>query len=560
MKKILQRDFSRRWYLFILAALFVLRVLLASPQDIFILPDASSMDDALMFRAAQTVTAGAWMGPYSWVAAGKHMFFAVWLAFLHALHIPYVAGGQLLYTLAALAALAAAAPLLKKNWARLLVFCAVAFSPVSWASFTLRVYRDNIFPALCLFFFAGMLGFMLRRGQPVKKGLPWALLGGLGLGLAWLTREDGAWLLPFAGAAAAFYLLVVLRTDEKKRQKLWRALLCAVPFAGLAACICLYSFVNLQFYGRFMVSDFTSKEFNDAYGALTRIHTGEPVLRVPVTYQDRLSLYAVCPEAAELGETLDNGSYYNGFGDAESRQFNAGGFYWALRRAVNDMGYYRDAQTAKTYYEQLAAAVNKVCDDGLIPGCGPKRSGTVTPFHPSYLTPTLQEMGRSFKMLLLFEDTAPYMDEMSSGKPTVQQEWEDYLYTGCTRVAAEGADTPYRNWFQSLCAGALQAVTWGMRILIWPALFLAFWQLGRDAKQVFQSWRRREKAAGLLPAVLQLGLLLCVVLRVAMISYVEVSSFGIGTYLMYLSSAAPPLLLFAGLGSAGWLQRLAEKA
>ncbi|MDO5601782.1 MAG: hypothetical protein Q4G07_03340, partial [Oscillospiraceae bacterium] len=86
MKKILQRDFSRRWYLFILAALFVLRVLLASPQDIFILPDASSMDDALMFRAAQTVTAGAWMGPYSWVAAGKHMFFAVWLAFLHALH------------------------------------------------------------------------------------------------------------------------------------------------------------------------------------------------------------------------------------------------------------------------------------------------------------------------------------------------------------------------------------------------------------------------------------------------------------------------------------------
>lgn len=542
----------------LVAALFVVRVALASPQDIFILPNASSMDDALMFRAAQTVTAGQWMGAYSWVAAGKHMFFAVWLALLHTLHIPYVVGGQLLYALAALAAAAAVAPLLKKNWARLLVFCMVAYNPVSWASFTLRVYRDNIFPALCLFFFAGMLGFMLRREKPVKNGLPWAMLGGLGLGLAWLTREDGAWLLPFAAAATVFYLAAALRTDEKKRQRLWRGLLCTVPFIGLAVCLGLYSLVNLFAYGRFMVSDFTSKEFNDAYGALTRVHTGEPVLRVPVTYEDRLALYAVCPEAAQLGETLDNGSYYNGFGDAESRQFNAGGFYWALRRAVNDMGYYRDAQTAKAYYRQLAQAVNQVCDEGLIPGCGPRRSGTVTPFHPSYILPVLQEMGSSFKMLLFFEDTVPYVDEMSSGKPAVQQEWENYLYTRCTRVAAEGAATPYRNAYQTLCALVLEVITWLVRVVIWPALFFAFWQLGCDIKTVFSSWRSHKKAEGLLPAALLLGLLLCVLLRVAMISYVEVASFGIGTYLMYLSSAAPPLLLFAGLGSAQWLQARAD--
>ena len=40
----------------------------------------------------------------------------------------------------------------------LALFAALAFLPSSWAAYTLRVYRDNIFPALCLYFFAGMAG------------------------------------------------------------------------------------------------------------------------------------------------------------------------------------------------------------------------------------------------------------------------------------------------------------------------------------------------------------------------------------------------------------------
>lgn len=63
----------------------------------------------------------------------------------------------------------------------LLLYALLAFLPSSWASYTLRVYRDNIFPALCLLFFAGMAGAALRavfytcQQAPIW---PWLLASG----------------------------------------------------------------------------------------------------------------------------------------------------------------------------------------------------------------------------------------------------------------------------------------------------------------------------------------------------------------------------------------------
>ena len=87
------------------------------------------------------------------------MFFAVWLALLNKLHLPYLLGGALLWCAAALLAAFALRPLWRKSPAgqaralTLLLYALLAFLPSSWASYTLRVYRDNIFPALCLLFF-----------------------------------------------------------------------------------------------------------------------------------------------------------------------------------------------------------------------------------------------------------------------------------------------------------------------------------------------------------------------------------------------------------------------
>lgn len=75
----------------------------------------------------------------------------------------------------------------------LLLYALLAFLPSSWASYTLRVYRDNIFPALCLLFFAGMAGAALRAVFYTRQQAPiwpWLLAAGVGLACGYLNRED----------------------------------------------------------------------------------------------------------------------------------------------------------------------------------------------------------------------------------------------------------------------------------------------------------------------------------------------------------------------------------
>jgi len=56
-----------------------------------------------------------------------------------------------------------------------------------------------------------------------------------------------------------------------------------------------------------------------------------------------------------------------------------------------------------------------------------------------------------------------------------------------------------------------------------------------------------------------LGLLGCIVLRAFMVAFVTVSSFDIGTYVMYLASIHPLMLLYAFMGTLGLWRLLTKK-
>ncbi|MEG2083903.1 MAG: hypothetical protein RRY38_04810, partial [Oscillospiraceae bacterium] len=186
----------------VVAALIALKLSLCSNQLLELYPGAAPIDDELMFASARQIYAGNWLGEYNAMTLAKHMFFSVWLSWLIEMGIPYVIGGQLLYCAACACMALAVRPLFKRNWASLAVFATLWMSPYSWANFTLRVYRDNIFPSLCLFFFAGIIGMFARFDKNPLGSLLFAAVGGIGLGTAWITREDGVWLLPFAVCAA----------------------------------------------------------------------------------------------------------------------------------------------------------------------------------------------------------------------------------------------------------------------------------------------------------------------------------------------------------------------
>ena len=56
-----------------------------------------------------------------------------------------------------------------------------------------------------------------------------------------------------------------------------------------------------------------------------------------------------------------------------------------------------------------------------------------------------------------------------------------------------------------------------------------------------------------------LGIFLTICLRIGIVSYIEAANFQIGTYLLYLASAGPLVLLFATYGAVGAVQFMLEK-
>ena len=92
---------SARGFWLCVAGLAAVKLALASFQTAYIWVGGAPLDDELMFRAANAISTGDWLGAYDYLTLSKSMFFAVWLALLNALHLPYLVTGQALWCAAA---------------------------------------------------------------------------------------------------------------------------------------------------------------------------------------------------------------------------------------------------------------------------------------------------------------------------------------------------------------------------------------------------------------------------------------------------------------------------
>nr|WP_317406442.1 hypothetical protein [Fournierella massiliensis] len=551
LRSALQQDMSRRTFWVLVALVVLVKILMTRFQTVYVWVGGAPLDDELMFEAAQSIAAGQWLGAYDWLTLSKHMFFAVWLAVCNLLHLPYLAAGQLLTCGAALACAFAFAPVLRRWKSRFALFALLAFSPAATASFTLRVYRDNIFPGLCMLFFAGLCGYALRCRRPVKQGIGWLVLSGVGLGLAWLTREDGVWLLPFAAAGTLILILTALRDKGSLVKKLGRCALLAVPYGLLAAAILVYSAVNYACYGVFAVSDFSTGSFAAAVGAMSRVKAEEwkPLCSVPTDV--RMTLYDAVPQLKQLEYWLEEDEdLQNSFRNPELDDYQSGSFYWALRKAAWNEGVYDSPQKAEEYWQQVADAINALCDSGQLEANGPKRSSTTPPIRMEYVPDVLAEGVRSLLHTLTFRDCAPYYaDQRSLILPEDEAVYEAYLGQQVNSAARAGSDLPYYSPLQKLVFAGMETIRLVYAVGL-PVLFAAAVVL-----QIRQGFRllqlRKQKAiqpGQALLWVLLLGLVAMALLRCFMIAFVEVASFNIGTSTMYLSTVHPLLLLYSGAG------------
>ena len=552
MKISLKRDISAKFLWGLALAAVAVKLILCSQQLFEAVPLASTIDDGLMMRLATSIREGNWLGEYDYLTLGKHSFFALWLAFLNVLHVNFLVGGQLLYAAACLVLLAAVKPLFCTNAARGLVFLAVLWLPASWAQFTLRVYRDNIYPALVLLALGGLVGAFCRFAQPAKKAVPYYVVAGAALAAAWLCHEDNALLLPFVGCAAAVYL-VFLFTSKTAGQKRAKLALLLLPLALWAGGITAWKAMNYRYYGRFIVSDFSQGEFADAMGALTRVAPDAQQRYIPIPYQTRQMLYEISPTLASIQDEIENGDMYSRYGYADKPEFIANGIHWMLREAAANAGVYATPETARAFWQAVADEVNAACDAGEVPA-GRKHSGVFSPVKAEYILPSLEKFGDEAAELLLFRQTSPRA-ELSRMPAWQAGQWQGFLHAPFSTAAVAGTAQPYFGGVRAAAYTLLDAATWCMRVLVWPMLVLAVLWLCRYVPRCVRGVRQKAPPADMAGCVLMLGLFLTGLLRLVALAYLFAVSIKLEpASLMYMSPAAAPMMAFLAFAAARWLE------
>ena len=193
----------------------------------------------------------------------------------------------------------------------------------------------------------------------------------------------------------------------------------------------------------------------------------------------------------------------------------------------------------------MADKINAACDAGTLPSRTGKRAATSQPIKAAYVPATLAETWKGFWHVLRLRDCAPYEALRSIGTEEDIAQWSAYLHCGFNSAANAGEDTPYYSPYQKAAFAVMQGWAWAYSVLlILGVLGALFFHLTELLPQI----RKKCTAETIVPWLLLFGIFGMALLRCAMIAFVEVSSFGIGTSTMYLSTVHPLLVLYAFVG------------
>lgn len=383
----------------------------------------ASHDDLLFVRQAAEIGMGNWLGGYSNLTHAKGMVYSLFLLVNHATGIPLKFSEQLIYLLAAAFFSVTIGRLYRSRWAALVTFVLLAFVPTAWIDGAGgRVVREGLYVSLSLLLLTlGIRSWVLPclvggAGMPRQENWWLVVLLGVVAALFWLTREEGVWLLPAMAVLAAYW---VARQFMAKQP--WKSILSliAVPLVVATLLVGVVNSINYAVYGVFRNNDFRSSDFQSGYGALTRIHQDEWRRYVPFPADARHRAYEMSAAARELKPFFEGegGETWRRIGCDQTDtnpcpEILSGWFMWALRDAVAQAGYYKDARSAQAFYRRLAAEIDEGCRQRPT-DCLSRRDTLVPPWHPSYARDTALTTVRVFQTLATLGNLQPSLGHSS---------------------------------------------------------------------------------------------------------------------------------------------------
>jgi hypothetical protein len=382
-------------------------------------------DDALFIRMARYLEAGQWLGPYDNLTLAKGMFYPLFIVMAFWISVPLKIAEQVVY----LAACALAAGMVRcrvgNSRLSLVLFALLAFNPVFWSPQLARVLRQAFYMSLSLAVLVLVVIIAFPNSREASHGFSRSAVRGVSLGLVgaayWMTREEGGWLLPAFTVVLAAALIPILRPDRSPASERGafprpsahlKAIVSSlvVALGVFTAADWLVAGLNHRYYGIFETSEFRSKSFLRAFGALARIQEDEwhPDITFPKDARQRA--YAVSPAAGELASSFEGPTGNKWLqvtcflGHANPCvEVETGWFLWEFRDAVADAGHYRSGKEAMRYYDELADQINSACAHGNI-RCLPPRATLLPPFRWEYVGQTIKASKAVAKVAFSMED------------------------------------------------------------------------------------------------------------------------------------------------------------
>lgn len=373
--------------------------------------------------------------------------------------------------------------------------------------------------------------------------LSWSAVLGIGLAWFWNTRLEGIWIIP---SILLGYSVLALRYWQFQK-KLKRRLDALKKIAIVGTLIVfptflttsILSFNNYTKYGIFDTNDLKSPGFEKAYSSLQKVtaQTWQPM--VEISQETRQNVYAVSPSFQQLKSYIESQNHWR-TSSCESGicdDYAAGLFYWVLRESVAQAGYYKSAPKTEEFYSQISREVDAACQSKTLTCESEKILAFLPDFHPEYLPLWARSIGKLSNSLL----QSSLILKLDSGE--VDQNIRSRYYAKMTRESANFIEQRSQNINQFkdrlvLLISRLYKI--GFTVLLGLAAIGFILEVINLSRMKFKEKR--------FPLIF-LGILIsCIIIRVVLIAYIDVTSWSVDTGDRYLRPILPMFWLIICLG------------
>ena len=354
-------------------------------------------DDGLMVYLAENLKNGQWLGNYQRLTLVKGIGYPLFLVISNILPFSYLSISSLFYTVSVLCMVYAVKPLFRTYKSLAALYMVLLFSPVAASLVTFqRVYRNSISAAQVLLIIGSFAGIYFRREWSVKRQMPWLFGAVLGLVSFYYTREDAIWILPFVVVVTLIYIGMVIYRYRvfRKKDMLVRILLILLPLLCMTGTGKAIGFLNQHYYGTSVVNELNSGSFAEMMKTIYSVEDSKELKQISVSRAKLEELYKYSPTLEDIQDEMDM-QFAAWCGDEEySRiwEVEDGWFFWILRDAMSDAGYYESTETMTTFCEAVTAELQQAMKAGNLRERPTMPSAMMSPWREGYFLKTLDAM------------------------------------------------------------------------------------------------------------------------------------------------------------------------